>query len=90
MLLKHHFSPDTLSLLSHQPRAPFAKKKKKKEKEERKKKVFPPFCFSVVIKQLAHKMEVLRSSSCILLLVGFTCMQAAGTALCCRACEIGP
>lgn len=30
MLLKHHFSPNTLSLLSHQPRAPFTKKKKKK------------------------------------------------------------
>ena len=54
MHLKHHFSPDTFSLLSRQPWAAFAKKKKK---------VFPPFCFSLVIKQLAHKMEVLHCTS---------------------------
>lgn len=86
MLLQHHFSPDTLPLLSRQPWAAFAKEKKKKKRS-----------LSSILFQPGNQAispqnggTPLLFSSCVLLRVGFTCMRAAGRALCCRACEIGP
>lgn len=83
MLLKHHFSPDTLSLLSCQPWAAFAKKKKKNLSSI----LFQPGNQAI---SPQNGGTLLHFSSCVLLRMGFTCVRAAGRALCCWACAIGP
>lgn len=84
MLLKHHFSPDTFSPLSCQPRAASAEKKKKKSLSSI---LFQPGNQAI---SPQNGGAPLRFSSCVLPRAGFTCVQQQEECSAPPACEISP